>query len=116
MGVLPQTNANRPNASTYSGNILMAMVSLYLPCMVWHLERRIPTKSTLAILVFPSKVHGMKHSPCALLGANAMEAAIKQKRVTIWKVFMVDSGSVVGDLEAATYADCAMKGACVCFC
>lgn len=29
-----------------------------------------------------------------MLGANAMEAAIKQKRVTIWKVFMVTKGLI----------------------
>ena len=31
-----------------------------------------------------------KYSPLGALGAKAIEAAIMAKRVTIWKVFMVD--------------------------
>ena len=39
---------------------------------------------------FSFENQAVKYSPLGALGAKAIEAAIMAKRVTIWKVFMVD--------------------------
>lgn len=47
-------------------------------------------RERLFITIFFVANQAKKYSPLGALGAKAIEAAIKAKRVTIWKVFMVD--------------------------